>query len=337
MKNRWMERGALAAMLCALAALVPSPALYGLWTPYGIGVALSVLAAMGLMQVLRTAEARKQAGMQAIGVIHRIRVQEYALWCVPAAFVCARLAYCLAQFGFYFMEMGAVSVLRTWEGGFMLYGAALGAALAAASLAKRRGASVAGALDEIAAPGVLSIAICRLFEGVTTEGVGAWVENEALMRFPFAVMNEYEEWQVAVFLLEALVALVIWLAVLRIPQGKGERALTALLLYACCQIVLESLRMDGCIKVGFVRVSQVISAAAVLFVTGIRAYRAGGGRLLGLRAAVVVVCAAAVGVMEWALDKTPVSNVLIYAMMTACCAVLAVNGTRFACKGRTQA
>jgi len=29
--------------------------------------------------------------------------------------------------------------------------------------------------------------------------------------------------------------------------------------------------------------------------------------------------------------------VLIYAMMTACCAVLAVNGTRFACKGRTQA
>ena len=118
--------------------------------------------------------------------------------------------------------------------------------------------------------------------------------------------------------------------VLRIPQGKGERALTALLLYACCQIVLESLRMDGCIKVGFVRVSQVVSAVAVLFVTGIRAHRAGGMRLLGKRSAVVAVCTAVVGIIEWALDKTPVNNVLLYVLMIVCCTVLAINGTRFA-------
>lgn len=229
-----------------------------------------------------------------------------------------------------------MSVLRTWEGGFMLYGAVLGALLAAGLLARRCGAGVTATLDELAVPGLLAVAVCRLGEGLTGEGVGAWVESAALMRFPFAVQNEFGEWQLAVFVLEAAAALLITLAVLRVQAGRGERITTALLLYACCQVVLESLRMDSCLKIGFVRVSQVISAVVILGVTVLRAQRAGGRPLVIRRAAGLDVCAALVGGIEWALDKTPVSNVLLYGVMIAACAAMYACAARFGGEGKRK-
>ena len=202
--------------------------------------------------------------------------------------------------------------------------------LAGALVAKKRGASVPATLDELSAPGMLAVLICRLGEWGTGEGVGAWIESEGLMRLPFAVMNEYEEWQLAVFLFEAAAALVILLRLLRVKQGSGERMLSALLLYACCQVVLESMRMDSCLKIGFVRVSQVISAVMILAVTLVRARSAGGNAVMIRRGAFVALGTAVVGGLEWALDKTPVSNVLIYAVMIAVCAGFAANGACFA-------
>lgn len=330
--NKWMKTALFAVMLAALALLVKSPALSYPTAHYGVVVACAALAAVLLLRGLRIAEVRKRCADKndgPIAVIYKVDHLDLALLTIPAALIGARLAYCLARFSFYFAEMGPLSVLRVWEGGLMLYGAALGAMLAAALLAKKRGASVAATLDELAAPGMLAVAVCRLGEWGTGEGVGAWIEREALMRFPFAVMNEYEEWQLAVFLFEAAAALVILARLLRVKQGKGERMLTALLLYACCQVVLESMRMDSSPKIGFVRISQVLSAVVILSVTCLRAHRA-GGRVLALRRALpVLLCAAVIGGIEWALDKTPVSNVLLYAVMIAVCVFMAVNGSRF--------
>ena len=328
--NQGIKIALLALMLAALVYLVPSPALTMEHTLYGACVALAALLAVLALRQLR-ADRVKEAYGQVDGptaVIFRIGVLDLALWCIPAAFVCARLAYCLARSSFYFLEMGPLSVLRTWEGGFMLYGAALGALLAAGLLARRNGGRAAATLDELAVPGLLAVAVCRLGEGLTGEGVGAWVESPALMRFPLAVQNEFGEWQLAVFVLEAAAALLIALAVLRVQAGHGERITTALLLYACCQVVLESLRMDSCLNIGFVRVSQVISAVVILGVTVLRAQRAGGRPLVIRRAAGLGVCAALVGGIVWALDKTPVSNVLLYGVMIAACAAM------YACAAR---
>lgn len=290
-------------------------------TIYGTAVAASALLA-----VLLLAAQRRHAAVGA----KRCDVLDLALCCIPAALVGARLAYCLIRADFYLMEMGAWHILMTWEGGFLLYGAVLGALLAAALLARRCGADVARTLDELAAPGLLAIAVCRLFEGTTGESLGAWVENEALWRFPLAVQNEYGEWQWAVFLLEAAVAFALLAYILRAkPRRAGWRIETALLLYACAQAVLESLRMDGCLKIGFVRVSQVISALVILGVTALRAHRAGGRRAVIRRVLAVFACAGVVGGIEWALDKTPVANGLLYAVMAAACAALAVNGMKF--------
>jgi len=324
--NKLMKRLLWAGMLAVVALLVTSPAMAYEWTMYGLRVATGVFLGYLLLYALR----RREAGAQAVGMLGRVDADDLMIWCVPAAVLGARLLYCIIRFSYYFVEMGPLSVLRIWEGGFLLYGAAFGAMAAAAVLARRRRVSAALALDEIAAPGLLMVAVSRLAEPLTGEGVGTWIENEAFMRLPFAAMNAYEEWQLAVFLFEAAAALVLLIPVLKKPVGKGERILTSLLLYGCCQVVLESLRMDSCLKIGFVRVSQVISAVMILAVTLVRARSAGGNAVMIRRGAFVALGTAVVGGLEWALDKTPVSNVLIYAVMIAVCAGFAANGTCFA-------
>ena len=298
-------------------------------TVYGICVALAALVAVLLLCAQLRAEARRTVGRGAIGCIGHVQPLRLAVFCIPAAFVGARLLFCLVRFGFFFVELGPLSVLNTRTGGFLLYGAVLGSMLAAAAVARHDGVRVATALDDLAAPGMLAILICRLAEGTTGEGVGAWVENEALWRFPIAVQNEFGEWQYAVFMLEALIAAVLLIVLLTRRYAPGERIMTALLLYACCQVVCESLRMDSCPRVGFVRVSQVISAVAILGVTVVRALRAGGTRQAALRSVIMLACAGVVGGIEWALDKTPIDNRILYLVMAAACAAMAVNGSRF--------
>lgn len=296
-------------------------------TPYSICVALSALVAMLLMQVLRRRTLREGTNTQAIEAIGKIDLLTLALWCLPAGLVGARLLYCLFRFEFYAFEVGAAGVLRTWEGGFLLYGAAAGVMLAAAALARRRCVRPALVLDELAAPGMLAIVICRMAECLTSEGVGPWMENELFCRFPFATCNEYGEWQLAVFVLEAFAAAVIFAYVLRLRCASGEKILTALLLYAGCQVVLESLRVDSCLRLGFVRVSQVLSGVVILGVTMIRARSVGRKQML-IDGGICVVCMAAAGVIEWALDKTPVNNALLYGAMAAVCAVMIANAMR---------
>lgn len=332
--NRRIKTVLLVFALAALVVLAPSPALAMGQTFYGAFVAAGCALAVWMLHALRLRKAKMQAGAQGlIGMIHKVDPVDLALWMLIPAFILARFTYCLARFSFYFLEMGPVSVLRTWEGGFMLYGAALGALLGALLLAKRRGAEAVAVLDEIAAPGLLAVAVSRLGEWTVGEGVGTWIENPALMRFPIAVVNEYEEWQLAVFLFEALAALIVMAFVLRMREGKGERILGALLLYACCQVVMESLRMDSCLKMGFVRVSQVISALVILGVTMIRAWRSGAKQMMICRAALVAACVGVIGGIEWALDKTVISNILLYLVMIAACTGLLINGMKFDKRG----
>ena len=94
--------------------------------------------------------------------------------------------------------------------------------------------------------------------------------------------------------------------------------------------------MDSCLKVGFVRVSQVISAVVILVITAIRAYRSGGKPLMLRRAVPVFILAALIGGIEWALDKTVLSNILLYSLMIAACAGLAINGQRSDKRGLTD-
>lgn len=238
-----------------------------------------------------------------------------------AAVVGARLGYFLFRADEFIYDYGMLNVFDLRFGGCLMYGGVLGALLCAALLARASRVSIAATLDEIAAPGLLAIAVCRLSEYFTPEGIGPLIENEAFAFFPLAVQNEYGEWNLAVFMLEAFAAAVILFVLLRAkPQAAGERIMTALLLFSCCQILLENLRSDSCLRIGFVRVSQVIAVLVLLAVIFLRA-REKRSRVRRISAALG--CTAVIGVLEWAQDKTNIPNFLLYAVMIALCAAMA--------------
>ena len=223
--------------------------------------------------------------------------------------------------------MGLQHVLFTREGGFLLYGAVCGAAFGAARIGKRTGLRFSRVMDEITLPGLSAILLCRLGEGFAHEGLGTWVEDERYWRFPFAVQNAYGEYQWALFLLEALYALfmILFLRSWYAPSNKKDGiALSALLLYAAAQICFESLRTDSSLKIGFVRVSQVLSAAAILFVILIRNRKS--KRALMWRILLCALCYGGIGAAEWALDKTEISAFALYAAMLILCFILVWAG-----------
>ena len=275
---------------------------------YGVGVALA--AAVWLALVFGALKGHRQ-DPAALG-----------LFVLPLSFVGARLFFCLARFEFVFFEMGWQFALATWNGGFLMWGMLLGGVLGVYLATRRAGTGFASTLNQVAVPTAAAIAILRLSEYFTTEGRGLWLEEDSFFcRFPFAVGNEYGEWQLAVFLWEAAIALVILCVLLKQRSSGGDSFVLLLLLYSAAQIVLESLRADSCPRIGFVRVSQVLSAIALLVCVFLRNHRLGGRRTALWKSGVVIVCMTAAGLLEWALDKTSLSIPICYALMCAAVAL----------------
>ena len=167
-----------------------------------------------------------------------------ALLALPLGLLGARVFYCLARLSLY-QEIGFAHMLYLWDGGYALWGALGGCALAGVIAARRSGQPLARVLDAMAAPGALTIALCRFAEYFSGAGIGEYVEDERFFHFPLAVMNEWEEWYWAVFVLEGVAALVIFLILLRSSRPAGDEARLFLILYSACQVLLESLRRAG--------------------------------------------------------------------------------------------
>ena len=253
-----------------------------------------------------------------------------ALHALPLAFVFSRLFFCLARLGMY-LERGMLSVLLTWEGGFLMWGALAGAALGAFIASKRFRSDFASTLDRMAVPAMASIALLRLFEYFTTEGRGLYLESNGFFcRFPFGVPNEFAEWQLAVFFWEAIAAAIILAVLFRHSGAKGDKALLMLVTYSAAQILFESLRVDASPKWGFVRVSQTLSAVVLFGASLTRANMLLGKRKAATRALVTLFCIAAVGILEWALDKSPLPVWACYGLM---CAAMAI-ALLVACPGK---
>ena len=187
-----------------------------------------------------------------------------ALLSLPLGLIGARLFHFIGNY-FYYEEMGFAALLRLWDGGFALWGAVGGVALAALIAGKWSRVSVSSLLDTLAAPAALTIGLSRFAEYFSGEGIGPYVETEAFMRFPFAVYRaDYEVWNWAVFILEGIAALVIFLVLRSKKRPAGDTARLFLLLYSACQITLESLRRDHCLRWLFVRVSQLTALIVIL-------------------------------------------------------------------------
>lgn len=172
----------------------------------------------------------------------------------------ARLFYFAARAGFLVPMYGWGHLLSLWPEGLAMAGAVMGLLLGGALSARPLKLDRQALLDQLAPAGLLALALGRLAEFFTDIGQGRYVESSPLQFFPFMVHNEYGEWFWAVFMLEALCALLILLRVLRMGrEPAGQRWQEGLLLLMLSQILCESMRAES-LKWGFVRVQQLAAA-----------------------------------------------------------------------------
>ena len=237
--------------------------------------------------------------------VPRITLRVFLWLAVPLGVICSRVGYGLVYLPDTLDD--PLRLLHLMENGYVLYGAALGVALAG-WLAARAGKGVrALRLYDILAPiAALMIAAARLLEGFVGLGDSFYTDNPALWFFPICVYDSYwETWALALFVLEALyalcIALVLWRS--RSPAGSGDKTLLLVFLYAVMQIWFESLRRDAYARIGFIRVMQLVSAILAGIVLLIWLVRTGRGALVVLiRFAAYLALLGVVMLMEFAVE-----------------------------------
>lgn len=203
-----------------------------------------------------------------------------ALWALP---LCVLMGTATAR-AVYFVSLCTALVPRYglaglwhWENGmFSFAGGALGVCVGAALAARCCRLPVGKALNAFAPAGACMAAFAwfgQYWQGL--QGVGEYVENEALCFFPLAVKNEWDEWFFAVFMLAGLAALAVCIAGCARKPGPRDFVRTVFYL-ALPQILCESLRAQG-MRWGFVRVEQVYCAVicVTLLARGCRLYGRG--------------------------------------------------------------
>ena len=278
--------------------------------PFGIVLALA-LGACVIWSLVRCAGPRMRKTQEIFWLI-----------AIPLGLVLAHLGYALCNLDM--IEDEFVEVLQDFTGGgYLLYGALAGAAIALAVACRITGERMGRAADLLAGPFLLLGAACVLGEGLIGAGYGWKVEdwfstenNMSLLatdepgaltaffsRFPFAVKEPYYGYQNwAVFLPIILLLLGGCLYACRMAmRWEGSRAVFSLSWYAAVRIFYESLRQDDIPKWGFVRVNQILSAVLLFILLLLCWRRAGKG--LGVSLALFVGGVLLAGGMEFALEQ----------------------------------
>ena len=241
-----------------------------------------------------------------------------------------RAVYCGVRYERLFFDprgefIGLAPFLDFSQGGVNVIGVLLGVLLAAllSGLLCRR--SVLAILDSACVPGLALFAYARFVEPFSGMGFGDLVFEEALCRFPFAMENGMGDYALSVCFIEAVLAFVAAVIAFIVDirsKKNGTAAGVALALLCVTQILPESLRLDDVLFLFiFARVSQIGYAAllaGVLAASLIRGGRRGlSGKIIALE---IVLLLLGVGVCigaEFALDKTNLPNILVYAVMLA--------------------
>ncbi len=242
--------------------------------------------------------------------------------------LCAKLAYFLIRINYYVNLPSETQTfwltLRPDQMSF--FGGVAGVILAVFLTARLMKQPARTVLNVFAPAGALLIALSRFAEYfLGMLGVGELPEDTVLP-FPLGVGidfsgdGSYVEYYLAVFVLEGFAALII--ACFALKWSKDPSCFVRTLFAVCVvQIFLESLRSSS-ISWLFVKAEQLfcfLFAEGVLLIRGLRARDRKGWwipALIGLAVCAVIVA------IEFALDKTSLSRVLLYAVMIVSLAAL---------------
>lgn len=236
----------------------------------------------------------------------------------------AKMVYYLTQLDFMLANGWLQSLVNPDPAEWCFLGGAMGAGLGAYLAAKITRVQPAAALDALAPAGALMVALAR-FGGYFLQeamiGLGEYLEDPALCFFPLAVVNEWEEYYLAVFMIEGACALIV--TALSLGCFRQKRFVRTIFYLCLPQIICESLHSDS-ISWLFVRVEQLMSMLVIagVILLYIRWMRPAKGW------PALAVCAACAGLfvgVEFALDKTSWPIPLIYGAMLLGLAVLAAT------------
>lgn len=250
--------------------------------------------------------------------------------------LCARALYCAVNWSaFIYNYENPMLMLRWFDGGLSMAGLIAGLVLAAAATAKLMKTRFARVMDAMCVPFGLMMAALRIGEQFTDLGVGAAV-NEGFMtaHFPWLFlesrMGVMVEYRLNVWLYEAVVGFVICAVALvcfrKLKDHAGDTALVVFSLYGASQILLESMRDDGHMLIIFLRVGQLAAFLLPAVCCGILSRRVKNKKLVAIAWIVVVLCVAAVAVLEFSLDgRLTFGNPTLardWSLMAAACAAL---------------
>ncbi|MDO4484772.1 MAG: prolipoprotein diacylglyceryl transferase [Clostridia bacterium] len=282
-------------------------------TAYGLLLALAVLCGI-LFTLYATRNAEKTLGLSIAVVL--------------GGLVGAKVVYCLTMLETILVDMGAEFLYRWYLGGYNMYGAILGGMLGCVIYARMHKLPAAESLSCAAPGGALALAIARFAECMTDQGMGHYLDVE--LPFPLSVADVWGEPRLPVFFYEGIAALVIAFICLKlVRQGRHIRCAECFVfLVGITQVLLENMREDDFIRFGFVRFNQIAAAvvmAAALALSIRRMLKNGAPRSWQIvRAVLFVACIGIVIAIEFALDKTAINNVLLYAVMAAALCVMGV-------------
>lgn len=256
------------------------------------------------------------------------------------ALVLGRIAHWYSHPLMYVRFTGALTNLL--EGGFSLWGAAIGVLLAALLCAGAGAVSDFADLMDAMCPGAaLGIAVGRLgsFFDLSDRGKFA-LETPSLHRMPFSVLTEVSgasEWRFATFFAQSIFAAVIavglglaYILISRrreIPGAEDERGKVAALFfvfYGASQIMLDSTRYDADFlrSNGFIHIPQILSALALaggIVWLGIRVIRRKRRRGLPVICWVMTLFAmGGCGGMEYMVQRLADRYVFCYNIMGIC-------------------
>ena len=272
------------------------------------------------------------------GIVLRIKGAGYSVFtrlavlAIPFAFLGSRVAFCLSNTAYYLETIGDPALmLSVLDGGASMTGAMAGVILAAAIAAKWSRQPVGLLMDAAAFGMPAALIIERLAEPLCETGWGKYFQSPV-----FSFMADLTQDMHPVFAYEAIIAAIIGIVMIvyfsKHKAANGDALGFFLVLYGCCQTVLESLRNDGHMKViHFVRINQVAGiamAAIVLIVWSIRCFRRGGKREAIISWLLTAVCIGFGVVQEFAADGdenpyfslTLVSGLLAAALVIVCVA-----------------
>lgn len=245
----------------------------------------------------------------------------YGVFAIPLGLVVSRLFFCAVNIGYFVQTIAQPArMLNFWDGGYSMTGMLAGLVLAALITARLKKLDFRAFLDTVSLPAGLLIFGLRLAEGLTVElGVGRQVEVGALAeRLPFLFVTEkmgaLELHRLAVYRYEAVFALLVFGTALWFFQAAkrrkpGDVSMFFFSLYGAGQVLFESMRDDGHMVLGFIRVQQVLGLLCPLLVLGIFCRRY--GKLHGARDAVTAAWTALpVAAFIVILMAAPVNHVL---------------------------